>query len=413
MPPFDYNSNPAIPGTLPSNQLQAPQQSGGWGGDYSSQLNDMLAPYKQQAEKMSSPYATMSPNSWLAKNHPGVAGMLDNAFLTIGSTPGPQGPEGVGGGISRMMQGLMGGQQFRRQQMMQNMMMPYQMLEPQLKAEDMLSLRDERRAASTRADIYNQSVLESERHHAMQEDMEGKRLEKQDRLKALAGPDKTDDKGQSWTRVFDPVTGKASLKHAVTGQDANELPKDQQPTFENEKKDARRGTVGGMMGEIIEAQMSKDPAIKARGQEMGRIYSSIYGLQAGARTGAESDITEPLKQRSTFINQEHQSKYSDIGPMDTEDKYVTAHDVFGQRDIDPAYAAKLKSDYAQYQQDYKTKITQRDKEFAEWQRSSAPDSGIGFRDYQDNKAKYTLSPTTSAPVTPASGTGATWVPKKK
>src|SRR6266403_3394097 len=135
MAPFDFNQNPAIPGTMPSNRLQAPQsQQGGYNQDFSGQLNDMLAPYQQMAQKMQSPYATMSPNSWLARNHPQAAGMLDNAFLTMGSIPSPQGPEGVGGGISRMMQGLMGARQYRGQRRRQNRMRPSQMRMPQLQA---------------------------------------------------------------------------------------------------------------------------------------------------------------------------------------------------------------------------------------------------------------------------------------
>src|SRR5277367_707639 len=90
--------------------------SSGWNSDYSGQLNEMLAPYQKMSQTLASPYATMSPDSWLAQNHPMAAGMLDNAFLNAAMTPGPRGPEGVGGGIARTMQGLVGAQQYRRQQ---------------------------------------------------------------------------------------------------------------------------------------------------------------------------------------------------------------------------------------------------------------------------------------------------------
>src|ERR1700676_246409 len=139
--PFD-NQNTNQPGGYQTNTPNSP-----WGGqDFSGQLNEMLAPYQQVAQKFSSPYATMNQNSWLAKNHPQVAGILDNAFLTAGMTPQAQGPEGAGGGIARTMQGLIGGQQFQRQRLMQQAMLPYQMMQPMLQAADTMSQIGERQA---------------------------------------------------------------------------------------------------------------------------------------------------------------------------------------------------------------------------------------------------------------------------
>src|SRR5260221_3280298 len=106
-----------------------------WDTDFSKQLDTMLAPYREQATQFNSPYATMGQNSWLAQNHPHLGGIADNAFLTAAMTPGPQGPEGVGGGISRTFQGLLGAQQFRRDRALQAAMLPYQMLQPRLQAE--------------------------------------------------------------------------------------------------------------------------------------------------------------------------------------------------------------------------------------------------------------------------------------
>src|SRR5258708_25263521 len=110
-----------------------------WDDDYREQLNQLVAPYQKAASEMYSPYATMGAHSWLAQNHPAIAGHLDNAFLAAAMTPEARGTEGVGGGISRTFQGVLGAQQYRRQQMMQQSMLPYQMLEPRLKAEDTMA----------------------------------------------------------------------------------------------------------------------------------------------------------------------------------------------------------------------------------------------------------------------------------
>jgi len=380
MPPFDFNQNPAIPETMPSNRLQAPQsQQGGYNQDFSGQLNDMLAPYQQMAQKMQSPYATMSQNSWLARNHPQVAGILDNAFLTMGSTPGPQGPEGVGGGISRAMQGLMGAQQYRRQQMMQNMMIPYQMMMPQLQAKDLMGQISEREAMVPYR-IAQEKYMQS-RDENYQSLMAGR-----DRQKALAGPDMTDDKGNAWSRIFDPVSGRVSLRHAVTGQDASELPADQRPTFENEKKDSRRGTPGGMMGEIIEAQMSKDPTIHAKGVEMGKIYSSLYGQQAGARTGAEVGITEPIKTADQFYAQERQTAYSNLPKPMTPQEYHTMHE------FDTGYYKKSgpqkDAEYDTYFKGEQGKKQQVDVDLTKWKKSSAFTRGVSFSEYQQDPSKW-------------------------
>src|ERR1700676_186734 len=157
MAPFD-NQNTNQPG----GQFRQGQDFSGSLNDMlapGSQYQQMLAPYQQMAQKFTSPYATMNQNSWLAQNHPHLAGMLDNAFLTAGSTPSPQGPEGVGGGISRMMQGLMGGQQFQRQRMMQQAMMPYQMLSQSLQPMDIMSQIQERHGSALRAEAYNEAMV--------------------------------------------------------------------------------------------------------------------------------------------------------------------------------------------------------------------------------------------------------------
>src|ERR1700720_3692983 len=161
--------------------------------DYSTQLDQMLAPYRAQAAKLTSPYATMRPDSWLAQNHPQVAGVLDNAFLTGAMTPGPKGPEGVGDGISRTFQGLLGANQYRRQQAMMQAMLPYQMLEPRLKAEDTLAQIQQR----------GQQAQYERQRGAWYE----ARIGSMDNPKAIQGV-KTDDKGGEWQEIFNPAEGK-------------------------------------------------------------------------------------------------------------------------------------------------------------------------------------------------------------
>ena len=49
------------------------------------------------------------------QNHPALGGMLNNALLSAAMTPEARGPEGVGGGISRALQGVIGAPQYEMQ----------------------------------------------------------------------------------------------------------------------------------------------------------------------------------------------------------------------------------------------------------------------------------------------------------
>jgi hypothetical protein len=125
----------------------------------------MIAPYQEMAKQFNSPYAMFRPNSWIAQNHPMATKMLDAAGLSMAMTPGPQGPEGVGGGISRAMQGVLGANQYRREMMLRSAMLPYQMMMPRLQAEDTMSQIMERRGSALRAEAYWNRMANQEQEY--------------------------------------------------------------------------------------------------------------------------------------------------------------------------------------------------------------------------------------------------------
>ena len=59
-------------------------------------------------------------------HHPALGGAMSGAMMGAAATPSPTGPEGAGGGISRVMQGAMGGPEMARQFQMRQMQMPFQ-----------------------------------------------------------------------------------------------------------------------------------------------------------------------------------------------------------------------------------------------------------------------------------------------
>lgn len=356
--------------------------------DYSGQLNEMLAPYQEAAKKLTSPYATMSQDSWLVQNHPKLAGVLDNAFLTAGMVPSPQGPEGVGGGISRTMQGLIGAKQFHRNQALQAAMLPYQMLEPRLKMEDTIAQMHQRSA---------QAEYESKRGAWYD-----KRVDQMDNPHAL-GASLTDDSGGKWHEVFDPVQGTTRLFNPITQKHADELPADKQPSFVKSQRAQRSSTPGGLAGMIIEEQMDADPAIKAHGEQAAKLYTGLMGSTAGARKGGEQDAPHTFDESKMMLENERKSVYGKLPNLQNEEQY--------RKSLNPTQLGEYYSDpgaYQKYQEKYGMQKDQLDFNFAQYQRSGAWKHGIGFQEWIKNPDAAEAA----APPTASTNSGTKWTPKR-
>lgn len=124
---------------IPQNQYSAqnaPQ-------NYSAQLEQMLAPYRQQASQMYNPYQTMQPNSFLAQHlGPGAAGMVNSAMNTVADM-GPNNGT-IGGSIQSVMQGLKGNQMDIRNNAINQQQLPYQLAKAPLAMEDQMAQMSQR-----------------------------------------------------------------------------------------------------------------------------------------------------------------------------------------------------------------------------------------------------------------------------
>jgi hypothetical protein len=368
---------------------------GAWGQDFSGQLNNMLAPYQQMAQRMNpqvaqqlqNPYATMKPNGWLQQNHPQIAGVLDNAFLTMGMTPAAQGPEGAGGGIARTMQGLIGAQQYNRQRMMQSAMLPYQMAQQGLGALDTISQIGERQAMVP----FRQA---QERRYDAQSDMYYNRMAQGDRSKALTGPPQVDDKGQSWDRTFDPISGTTRLYSPTLQKHADELPADQQPAFTKEERNQRMSTPGGLLGEVYSMMDSPDPAVRTQGALLHQRYINDQAQIAGGRAGAVQTVTQPQKDTDTFVKNERATALAGLSPTMNARDWQQANITNPNTYKDGAYDKYVKTQSALKQQT----MTDLDK----YEKSSAPRQGINFQAYMQNREQYDGSaPNPAPPTTPS------------
>lgn len=384
---------------FPTPNMGAPQtpQQGSWGGDFSDQLNDMLAPYKQMSQQFQSPYATMRPQGWLQDNHPQLARTLDNAFLTMGMTPESQGPEGAGGGISRAMQGLIGGQQFNRQRMMQQVMMPYQMLGQSLQPMDMMSQIQERHGQALRAEGYYQHQQDWEQHAQALE-------------KIAAERDQTNAAKLTPSELLDSA--------AWRGVNGGQGPKDRKnPT--PEEVNAYIGNLGDMHSRMQKAQ--REPSQSERmvqaeeeeGIKLGRAPltasqrnakivaydQQIQGVGAGARAGA----TQPYVNTKDFIDKVEGDKYRGIGTLPKEEEYYATQDPDKNRVYDPELMKTLQAGYQKLTSDYNSKKNAIDQHIAAWRRSDAPSRYIDPSEWQN-------STPSAAPVVDS---GSSWTRDRK
>lgn len=363
--------------------------------DYSGQLDQMLAPYRQQAAQLTSPYATMRPDSWLAQNHPAVAGRLDNAFLNAAMTPGAERPEGFGGGLSRTFQGLLGANQYRRQQAMMQAMLPYQMLEPRLKAEDTLAQIQQRG---------QQAQYERQRGEWYE-----KRIGQMDQSKALAGPPRTDDKGGNWDRIFDPTTGRVRDFNAESQKFADELPANERPSFLNERKKQAEGSkteVERMVDREEQAQVLGGKAPFSAEQRNAKImdYSArMVGASTGARKGAE----QPFEQTKSLVANERNRAYQSLPKPQNEIDFLMNWGMSSR--LKQQYGTKTDEAYDKYTEGLKSDRQQLDKDLSAYERSKAPNKGVGFEEYKANPKLYSdEQPASNAPT----NSGSNWTPNR-
>lgn len=288
---------PSIPQTNPAT----------WNSDFSGQLNNMIAPYQQMAKQYgNNGYASMSGNSWLAQAHPGIARPLDNALLAMSMTkPG----QTIGENISNVAGGLVGAQGYRRQQMMQSAMLPYELAEPRLKMMDTMA-QMQQRGAMTQADIARIPLDRA------QTEWYARRMQQ---------PNATE---------VDQIT--AMRKLGI--DDINKMTPDQATKFEQEMEAQRQRSTSGAgltPGQIVAMQMSDDPAMKEKGKQAEQIYTAMMGGIAGQKTGASDAAAEPTK----AIDEEVKNAYKLYQPT----KAMTAPEFYTTPEGINAFGAEMQN----------------------------------------------------------------------
>lgn len=376
--------------------------------DFSSQLQTMLAPYQSAVQKLQRPYPMLGGfGERLAANHPLLASGLNEGMMAAAFTPGPSGPEGAGGGISRAMQGIVGADQYERQRAMMAAMLPYQMLEPRLKAEDTLAQINERRSMAP----YRAAM---EKRAESQSDYYDRRAEAMDSAKAVTGDKRVADDGTVWHGIMDPVKG-YRYQNPVNQKYADELPADQQPTFEEEKKSASAARLNENYTNagIIRRMAAGDPSAQ---NDYNRSIAMQSGI-AGGRAGAVKTADQPFVDESAMIAREQKTKYDDLPLTDPKNKTMEDLASLPGMENDP-----MVSQYNQKKQAYQKQVASRNQEFEHYASSTAPSQGVTRAEWSANKEKYPpknakrsdLPSGDNRPTAagPSGNSGSTWTPKK-
>lgn len=373
------------------------------GQPFSAQLNDMLAPYQSAVQRLQQPYPMLGGSGGsLGQNHPLLAGALNAGLESAAFVPGPSGPEGVGGGISRALQGVLGASQFERQRMLQSAMLPYQMLQPRLTAMDTMAQIAERQSeVPYRHAMEERAMAQSDLYNA--------------RVGALSNPKsiqglKTDDKGQDWQEIFSPETGRSRLFNPSQQKFADELPQEQQPSFQSEvnRRKSMQANADYSLEGILRRRAAGDPSAET---DYNR-YLSAQGAIAGGRAGAVKGADQPYVDEAAMVARENKNKYDDLPPNPKNTEAEKFANIPGMEN-DPDVRA-----YNQKKQDYQRTVSQRDQEFEHYASSTAPGQGVTRAEYSANKDKYPpkngkrgdLPSGDNRPT--ASDSGTAWTPKK-
>lgn len=359
-----------------------------WSSPYTQRLNEMLAPYQQMASQLQSPYATIRPNSWLATQHPRAASILDSGFLGAAMTPGPSGPEGVGGGISRAFQGLVGAQQFRRQQVLQSAMLPYQLLEPRLKAEDTLAQMDARRSQLMREQDYHELVTGHNARWAAQNEIDQQKADQAKFGRILSSPE------ERFAYARHPFKDPQN----PTDEELGAVQKE----YENIKGRTQHIPAGSYEEQIENMRRSPDPAVAAEGEARYKDHISTLQAGSGARITGAQDAPHPFDEAKMFMDNEYKAAHTKIPPLQNEEQY--------RKNLNPTKLGEYYSNpnaYQEYVDKYNMQKQQTDFNFAQYQKSGAWKNKIGYQEWLKN-------PTQTGPSEQPqpSNSGSNWTPRQ-
>jgi len=327
---------------------------------YGDELETFIAPYRDAAAKLSSPFATLPANSRFGANHPLLAHSIDDAIIAMANTP--QGNT-IGENISNVARGLMAPQQFHRQQALQASMLPYEMAGPRINMLDKMAEMGSRDAAIKRADAYEQNV------QSMIEDRD-RRSSHLEEMQAKAQNMVYDEQGHPYERRDN------GLFSLVTGQKVT----DPNKTFSrNNPKDSTTGTFTEReISKVNQERMGKGlPPLDSAGEI--EVSNQISGGRAGAAAGAADLAHLPKSQDDQFLNVQRQGVYDNVPLRMNEDQFANLK-MFSPNS--PA-AQKYDTYTRYYNSEYVAKRTEAQTAFSNYLKYRQQGDRTGFNEWRD------------------------------
>jgi hypothetical protein len=314
--------------------------------EYEARLQQMMSPYQDMANKVyGSPYAMIGKeNGFLAQHLGSAAGPVDNALLAGAMTPEARGPEGVGGGISRALQGVLGANQYQRNRAMQAAMLPYQLIEPKLKALDTMAQIDQRSSMMTRNNAYVDSVVERNRHDIAMEQVASGRLDQaaaKDRMyvgsdgqnyeqtaNGMVGLNSRQpvppDSKITFTAANRPAGGSTELERTMDMENRERAAKGQAPLTSKDVYD-RMAQVAGM--KTFSSTVNRDRANDPTKQDENFQQEEIHNYQANAPGRPMNESTFAKAKMDAMLGLDR--SFNKYNPSDTEAKKgITPYDKY-------------------------------------------------------------------------------------
>lgn len=283
--------------------------------------NQNFSNLSQAIQRVQSPYEMFGAHGYLQDNHPGMAHVLNNVFLNAAMTPEAPLVSGEGNGITRALQGVLGGRQAQYQHQLQQALLPVELAQRQLGYQksylDVLKDRSQIGEADANAQMNTWRAHNFERLSQQSTSPYSQTRVGQNGFLYGTRKDTGQEEvipGQPGLEGLDDAQGQARGAFPVPGTTGRN------PTITSLAADVANGVPG--------AENKLRIAINAQTQIVG------------AGQGARNKANEPVQTAKEFLTTQDQAVNKMIGPEPTNKDYDSAK----QAVWDKAMAGQLKGD---------------------------------------------------------------------
>lgn len=318
----------------------------------------------------------------------GADRVLDNGMLAAAMVPEARGPEGVGGGISRALQGVLGAGQYRRQMALQSAMLPYQMMGPQVEMADKMAQIQQRQQLAQHYMAQDNFYNARQKHYEAQEDLAQQRIDN----RAPNQQELEMKMAQGMHPAKDP-RNPTPEEYGTWNSDIEQM---------RQRRDPSQG------GAITPAKMvmnaygppsdGKQYSTKEWGEiaeSYGHFMTGMAGERATKVAANTQAAKEPQEQTDKFIASQKEGIYAGLKDPKNPDLDLM-NSMAGDKLDDKNDASGLLRAYRKNTADYGTARAKRIDDFATYQVSDAAKNHIPFHQWRQNP-NATGTPASSAP----------------